>query len=273
MDKHKLHKLQERYPFTEEELEILVRSHELLKDTEDQDGFLMKLARASPYQFFFLPGNELRERVTWIEDHILPPGFTNELRAAISVDAFVEYANQGQAKSLERFLEGIADTGRRGSKEALRLLFRLVDQPQPEELADFCIRLAIASEALVTAVLDKDATLKKLDSMAPVTDALTNSLLKSCEGTVLSQEVFISWAEENFAMLSAPLSTFVHGVLFHGHPYPKARIPYNQPKLDSDSFLLEDPTSSSLLTALSFTSPHFGGKVRRFFKVLKVIIR
>ena len=90
-DIHKLRKLQERYPFTEEELEILVRCHE---DETEQD-FLLKFARASPYQFFFLPGDELKDRVNWIEDHILPPGFPNQLHAAISVDPFVQYANQG----------------------------------------------------------------------------------------------------------------------------------------------------------------------------------
>lgn len=263
-DIHKLRNLQERYPFTEEELEILVRSHDLLQDPEDQDDFLMKLARASPYQFFFLPGNELRERVTWIEDHLLPPGFANELRAAISVDAFVEYANQGQEKSLERFLEGIADTGRRGTKEALRLLFRLIDQPQPEELMDICMRLAIASDAFVTPSLDKEATLKKLDSMVPGTEALTRSLASNCVEKPLTEQTFIHWAEENFPMLSAPLSTFIHVLLFHGQPYPKNRVAYIPPKLDTNSFLFEHPTTSPSMMALTMTSYHFGGKVRSY---------
>jgi hypothetical protein len=263
-DMHKIRNLQERYPFSQEELEILVRCHDLLENPEDQDDFLMKLALASPYQHFFLPGDELRERVTWIEDYLLPPGFANELRAAISVDAFVEYANQGCEKSLERFLEGIANTGRRGVKEVLGLLFRFVDQPQPAELTVNCVRLAIASEALAAPILDKEATLTKLDELAKTSDALTRSLASNCVETLLTQQIFVNWAEENFPLFSAPLSTFIHRLLFHGGPYPEARIAYTPPKLDTSSFLFEDPSTSPSLMALSLTSPQFGGKVRRY---------
>ena len=56
----------------------------------------------------------------------------------------MEYANQGEEKSLERFLEGIADTGRRGTKEALRVLFRLLNE-------DLVHRLYVADERQINA--------------------------------------------------------------------------------------------------------------------------
>lgn len=259
---HRVKKLEERYPFTADELEILCRCHDHLKNEVDQDDFLMKLAQSSPYQFFFLPGDELRTRVYWIEDHILPPGFANQLRAAVDMDAFVEYANQGEEKSLERFLEGVADTGRRGSKESLRFIFRLLDQPEPEELIDICVRLAVASDVLVTPVLQKEDTKQKLENMQSATESMAQSLRDACapEGK-LTPQIFSDWAELNFPMLHAPLATFVHNLLFHGHPFPTARIPYVYPQLDKESRVLDNPSQNPSLLALSMTATNFGGKV------------
>ena len=128
-----IHKLEERYPFNEEELEILVRCHDNIGESnkkcierdEDNPSFLVKLALASPYSYFFLPGDSpMRSRVNWIEEHVLPPGFSNELRAAMACVPFVEYANQGiNDKPLERFVEGVACTGRPGKHAECRLVF------------------------------------------------------------------------------------------------------------------------------------------------------
>jgi hypothetical protein len=264
VDIHKLKKLEERYPFNLEELEILVLCHEKLQNPKDSDGddFLLKLAHASPYTFFFLPGDELKKRVDWIEDQVFPAGFASQLRSAVSVDTFVEYANQAQDKSLERFLEGVADTGRRGSKEALRVMYRLLDQPEPEELMDICVRLVVASEALVTPNLDENSTLMKLESLSPASQAMSESLKKACDGKTLDQRTFVNWAEENFPMLFAPLSTFVHGLLFHGRAFPKSRIPYEFPKPDTKSNIFTSSKDLPQLFVLSLTSQHFGGKVR-----------
>ena len=255
-----IHNLEDRYPFNEAELEILVRCHDHVSNVGDKSDFIMKLALASPYSYFFLPGDAMADRVLWIEDYILPAGFANELRAATSTDAFVEYANQGEEKSLERFIEGVADTGRRGTKEALRVLYRLVDEPQPEELADFCIRLAVASETLVAPNFNKSAVLEKLEALQPTAEALSASLTDFCKGNPLTSKMFILWAEEKFPMLSSPLSSFVQNLLFHGHDFPRALVPYHFPQLEhaSDVFNLQ---YSPELVSLSFTSTLFGGKV------------
>ena len=258
---HRIKKLQERYPFTADELEILCRCHDHLKNQGDQDDFLMKLVQTSPYQFFFLPGDEMRSRVDWIESFILPPGFANQLRAAVSMDSFVAYANQGEGSSLEHFLEGVANTGRRGSKEALRFIYRL-DQPEPEGLVDICVRLAVASDALVTSILDKEATLQKLENWQSATESMAQSLRKVCsDETALTSTTFVEWAETTVPMLYAPLSTFVHNLLFHGHPFPSPRLPYASPQLDVDSRVLPNANHNPLLLTLSMTSASFSGKV------------
>ena len=258
---HRIKKLEERYPFTAEELEILCRCYDHLKNEKDPDDFLMKLAQASPYQTFFLPGDELRHRVTWMEECILPPGFSNQLRAAMAVDPFVEYANQGEERSLERFLEGVANTGRRGSREALRFMHRLLDQPTPEELADLCVCLAIASETLLTPILAKEATLLQLQNMQSAKESLARSLRSACPEGHVTPLLFIEWAEFNFPLLSTPLTTFVHDLLFHVHPYPTTCIPYVPPKLDMESRVLTNASQNPMLMALSMTSEQMGGKV------------
>jgi hypothetical protein len=227
------------------------------------------LALASPYTFFFLPeehpGDAMRDRVSWIEDYVLPAGFANEFRAAISIDAFVEYANQGEDKPLERFIEGVADTGRRGTKEALRVMYNLVDEPQPREIADFAVRLAVASNLLVAPMVNKEATMAKLEAFETSVDTLAESLTEFCGNSPLSLQLFQDWAEEKFPMLSAPLSTFVHNLLFHGHAYPKERIPYQCARLDQPSDVFVNPCTTPELVTVSFTSPKFGGKWKRLY--------
>jgi hypothetical protein len=222
-----IHKLQERYPFDEEEVEILVRCHNEIEGNKDnEEDFLIRLALASPYSYFFLPGDELRDRVTWVEDHVLPMGFASQLRAAISADPFVTYANEGEEKSLERFLEGIADTGRRGPKEALRVLYEIAgDSPSAEELVGLCFRLAIACDALTNPTLDKKVCLKMTEGIETSTRPLMLSLTSACkdEGSI-ARKSFIEWAEASLPLLSSPLSTFVHHLIFHRIPFPAGKF-------------------------------------------------
>ena len=257
-----IHKLQERYPFNEEELEILVRCHDRIRDAVNNDDYLMQLATSSPYTYYFLPGEEMKERINWLEDRVLPMGFPNKLRAAVSADPFVAYANEGEVKSLERFLEGIADTGRRGPKEALHILYEIVgDEPTAEELIDLCFRLSVASGAMVVPNLDKEACLQRIvdaeNKIRPLVRSLNNA--KHKDG-IITRKIFVEWAETTVPLLSAPFSTFVHRLLFHSSPYPKARVPYSHPKLDNASDIFTNPDCPSLFS-LSLTTRHFSGKV------------
>lgn len=260
-----IHKLEERYPFNEAELEILVRCHEHVQQASDSndESFLMILALSSPYSHYFLPNDtQGAERVRFLEDNVLPAGFANELKAAISTDAFVEYAHQHQDKSLERFIEGVADTGRRGSKQALTVLYNLMggnaDEVKAYELIDVCYRLAIASEAMTSPNLEREACLQKTVQIDSVVQAMAESLER--EGD-LTLNTFLAWAERSFPMLSTPLSTFVHHLLFHEHPYPQARIPFQPPILNQASDVFKDCSSEALLTTLGLATPLCGGKV------------
>jgi len=273
-----IHKLEERYPFKEEELEVLVRCHDNLQQETDKNDFLLKLALASPYSHYFLPGNEMRSRVEWIENHVLPQGLANELRAAISADAFVDYANQGSSKSLERFLEGVADTGRRGAKEALKVLYDIGGgggdgEAKASDLVDVTLRLAVASDVLEEPNYNKEEVLARLQDIDEVVRSVSLSLVSRAaahpeekeagvgSGSLVLRQPFIAWAEDTYPMFSAPLSTFVHNLLFHGHSYPPSRIPFVVPRLDHASDVLLNRNKPLALTALSLASPNLGGKV------------
>jgi hypothetical protein len=269
-----IHKLEERYPFNEEELEILVRCHDQMGERTNED-FLLSLALASPFAYYFLPGDEMRARVTWIENMILPMGFASQFRAAISADPFVTYANEGESKSLERFLEGVADTGRRGPKEALRVLYDIVvDFPTAEEIIDVCFRLVIACDALTAPTLDKKAYLQRVQGAETAIEPLVRSLASASKEVTITKICFVEWAEKTLPMLSSPLSTFVHHLIFHQIPYPATRLHYMHPQLadHSDIFNNHSDGVDPLLLSLSLTSLDLSGKVRYNSKALLVFL-
>jgi hypothetical protein len=273
--------LEQRYPFTELEMEILVRCYENLVHHEaatgttgpasagagdDSPSFLMGLALASPYSHYFLPEDECgQSRLAFLENKVLPAGFSNRLRAAISAgDAFVEVANQHQDEGLERFLEGVADTGRRGSKQALAVLYQLAGGSESAakafDIMDACYRVALASEVLEAPSFDKNACLAKVKQLGPVVQDVSELLERHCEQD-FTLTAFVDWAESRFPMLSAPLSTFVHHLLFHEHPYPEGRIEYQLPVMDQKSDVFTEE-SSTMLTTMCLTSASCNNKVR-----------
>lgn len=219
-----LNKLADRYPFDVNEIEQLVRCHSALLDMKNADSFLTKIALSSPYSYFFLPGDEMRRRVEIVEDKILPSGFASSLRAAMSVDLFVDCANEGQDRSLERFLEGVADCGQRGHKEALRIIWDCCsyasdfeDKIEPKTIIDLCYRLAFAADVIISQDADATAIVAKLESEHDgACLALEGSLALAGEGGYVTKENFFNWAETMAPMLSSTLSTFMHNLLFHG---------------------------------------------------------
>jgi hypothetical protein len=219
-----LNKLADRYPFDVNEIEQLVRCHSALLDMKNADSFLTKIALSSPYSYFFLPGDEMRRRVEIVEDKILPSGFASCLRAAMSVDLFVDCANEGQDRSLERFLEGVADCGQRGHKEALRIIWDCCsyasdfeDKIEPKTIIDLCYRLAFAADVIISQDADAAAIVAKLESEHDgACLALERSLVLAGEDGYVTKENFFNWAETMAPMLSSTLSTFMHNLLFHG---------------------------------------------------------
>lgn len=196
-----INKLAERYPFDDSELEQLIRCHAALLDMKNTDSFLTKIGMSSPYSYFFLPGNEMRRRIELIEDKILPVGFGSCLRAAMSVDQFVDCANEGDL-SLERFLEGVADCGQRGHADALRVIWdcctyigQFEDKLAPSDIVDLCYRLALAAEVVISPDADSDAIVARLESEH---DGACSSLEKSLalagdENGMVTKQQFFDW--------------------------------------------------------------------------------
>ncbi|KAL7457440.1 hypothetical protein ACHAWC_009051 [Mediolabrus comicus] len=259
-----LNKLADRYPFDVNEIEQLVRCHSALLDMKNADSFLTKIALSSPYSYFFLPGDEMRRRVEIVEDKILPSGFASCLRAAMSVDLFVDCANEGQDRSLERFLEGVADCGQRGHKEALRIIWDCCsyasdfeDKIEPKTIIDLCYRLAFAADVIISQDADATAIVAKLESEHDgACLALERSLALAGEGGYVTKENFFNWTETMAPMLSSTLSTFMHNLLFHGK-WLKHRLNFvlfQYPKLDQHSDIFEAMHHPNLF-ALACTSP------------------
>lgn len=263
IDLTKLHELQERYPFNDAEMEILIRCYESIhNECYHHEGFLVKLALASPYSYFFLPGNEMRRRVTWIEDQILPRGFSDRLESAMNADVFVEYANQGIDLTLESFLEGVARTGRRGYLAALHMIFDLVPQPTSRSIADMCIRLSVAAEIVTDSNFDENSYMARLDNLESAIDAIDMSLATFVGQEAVTKYEFVQWAQKSFPLLSTPFSTFVHNLLLHGHAYPHYQVSHSRPRLVEDSHVFSSDMKETAPLVLSFLSPQLGGKVR-----------
>ncbi len=268
-----LHALQERYPFTEPELEILVRCHEQLR--AEEQSFLVTLATASPYSVFFLPDYTAVDRVTWLEEHVLPAAFSHQLHTAL-LKADGEYA----LPSLERFLESIANTGRRGPREALHVLYRCVEGSiDPEAaVADLVVRLALATQLWYRPeVPDTDVFVPEFQEYhQPTIHRMTDNLrnftnqrheqrneTKSSHITSLTEHIFIEWSEEMFPLLYLTLTSLVQSLLFHGlhanaeestvHANMSLGLP--EPNLPSEIF------TPSIAMPLAWMDPSLSGKV------------
>jgi len=264
-----LKKLAERYPFDVEELEQLIRCHAALLDNKNTDTFLTKIGMSSPYSYFFLPGNEMRRRIEIVEDKILPQGFGSCLRAAISVDLFVDCANEGDL-SLERFLEGVADCGQRGHAEALRVIWDICsymaefeDRIQPRLIIDLCYRLGLAAVVLVSPDADDKTIIAKLEcEHEGACSSLEKSLSIAGEDGLVTKKQFFDWAETMAPQISTTLSTFMHNLLFHGKMKHKLNfVPFQLPLLDQRSDIFDGKHTPNMF-ALACTSPSIAGPVR-----------
>ncbi|KAL7462055.1 hypothetical protein ACHAXS_002454 [Conticribra weissflogii] len=207
----------------------------------------------------------MRRRIELIEGQILPCGFGSCLRAAMSVDLFVDCANEGGDISLERFLEGIADCGQRGHKEALKIIWLCCsagvdNELEPSRIIDLCFRLGFSS---VSPDADAHGIVARLESEH---DSACESLEKSLAAAgnmygMVTKQQFMEWAELTAPQISSTLSTFMHNLLFHGK-WLKHRlnfVPFEYPKLDQKSDIFEGVHPPNLF-ALACASPQMGGK-------------
>ncbi|KAL7509121.1 hypothetical protein ACHAXN_006156 [Cyclotella atomus] len=207
----------------------------------------------------------MRRRIELVENNILPQGFGSCLRAAMSVDLFVDCANEGEDLTLERFLEGVADCGQRGHKEALRVVWDCAsylggfeDELKPSVIVDMCYRLAFAA---VSPNADAQAIIAKLESEHDgACLPLEKSLAQFGQKGLVQRENFVEWAEMMVPQLSSTLSTFMHNLLFHTKytTHHLNFVPFKYPKLDQTSSIFGGVHCSNLF-ALAVTSPLMGG--------------
>ena len=269
----------DRYPFDEKEIEILLRCHKDLLATDRSGSFLNLLAHCSPYAFFFLPGDEFKTRIDLIEGAILPAGFGARLKEAIFSDCFPEVAHSLENnRYLEKFLEGVADCGRRGEREALRVLFDCcakvegdddekedVEKVVASDVIALCHRLSVASDIFIRPSIDKKKLQDHLDNDAVVIDPLAKSLSAFAGGmNNITKADFINWADEKFPMMAFTVLAFVQNLIFHGKPIPPGKVPYKDPVLDqaTDVFASKD---SPLLFALACMTPKLAGVWHRLY--------
>ena len=270
--------LSDRYPFDEHELEILLRCHESLLATDRSGSFLNLLAHCSPYAFFFLPGDEFKTRIGMIESTILPDGFGARLKDAIFSDCFPEAAHSLENnRYLEKFLEGVADCGRRGEREALNVLFDCCakvegdgvekgsDKVAAHDIVALCYRLSVASDVLIRPSIDQKALSNHLQDDAVIIKPLAMSLAAFANGMeYVTRAQFIEWADENFPMIAFTTLTFMQNLIFHGKPNPPGKVSYKHALLDqpTDVFTTKD---SPLLFALASMTPKMGGVWHRLY--------
>lgn len=265
-----IHKLEDRYPFNEEELEILIKCQSDLASTDHPGSFLNKLAHCSPYAFFFLPGDPIKNRVDLIEDYILPAGFGERLKDAIFSDAFPEIAHSVENQALlETFIEGVADCGRRGPREALRVLFDCVagagnNEAVARDAITLCYRLSVAADILVEPKVDEEALNAHLLNDSVAVDPLTRSLSAAAGNKdVVTRTEFVEWADSNVPIMSFTILTFMQNIIFHGKPIPAGKTPYKGPVLDQATNVLQK--DSPLLFGLGSMTPKMGGIWHRLY--------
>ena len=243
-----LERLQDRYPFSEPELEILLRSSCSCASQQDGD-FLLTLAQSSPYATFFLPGDEMRHRIEWLQEHVLPPHFSERLGAAVSQD-------EGEEQSDEQacFLEGMSQaTGRRGVKEALSILYQVGG-------VETACRLAVAAPTLIAPTFEPSLLERQVADVESIVTGLTASLqASSCEDNP-DRRAFVAWAERDYPQLAAALATFVHHLVFHRQSSPRP-LRYIPPSLEQSSAIFRGDNDSRWLP-LVLSSSVLGGTVR-----------
>ena len=270
-----IHQLEERYPFFDtHEIQILMRCHESLSKSAPDDDFLLQMALASPYAHFFLPGDEMKDRIGWIEKDILPTGFAKDIESSVSIDVSEEESDDthlmiaSSSASLERFIEDVADAGGfRGKREAFHALCRLSGKDSsPNHIIQLAISLAVADEALMAPNLDKEAAPQKAQKFQPLIDAMTQEASLYLQSHTPSDNTFLTWMEKNFPLLTAPLSSFVHHLLFHEHPSPRDAgvLPFQLPILDKETDVFVGKSANHLM-ALSFMKNDLGGPWHRVY--------
>ena len=271
-----LTEVSERLPFTDNELQMLRKCHQLVFHFHplSDNSVLVKFARASMLDN--LDPSEVADRIDKVrtcEESILPNEFPKNLLSAL---LGVELIGTHDTKDhLFQFLEGLAECGRRSPQNVLKIIFHCCcsekNVSEPLSLINLCYRLSIASDYLSNANLGANASVPMLDPphamVASLKDAIVLSngqtLSANTKNATIDFETFEIWADINAPNLHATLGTFIHFLLFYNAPFPVSKHPFILPTLSTKTSSICEKRETRILFEFASMSPHLGGKVRR----------
>ena len=266
-----LKEVSQRFPFTDEELQLLIKCHQLVFYSTNihplsDDSFLVKLCRASILDNSDpLTVEEKLAKVRTCEDNILPVGFSDLLLKSL-LNVYLIGVHD-RKDHLFQFLEGLAECGRRSPRNALKIIFRCCSggehMSKPLLLIDLCYRLSIASEYLINPLLNGNSSIPIFDPPAGMVASLTDAIVLSngkrqpldSRCNMIDFDAFEIWADINAPFIHATLGTFIHYICFHAASFPLTKQPFNLPKFqksDSSIFNTEDTSILFEIACMSF---------------------
>ncbi len=261
----------EKFGFDEGEVEILLRCHHSLTSPKDREGSFLNhlLAHSFPYVFFFLPYDEIKNRINLVENHILPKAFGEKLKKAI----FPAKGDESEADAIELLLKGVADCCKGDADETLGVLFDCSKGPDetvdPKDIIQLSYQLSISSEVLVSPNIDENRVLT-LSQHPLVLHGLTNSLFDAAtkRGGKVTKQIFVEWSKRCVPHLGAVLQGFIYNLVFHGKSSHSQTPPFTNPELLDSSKIFNENNAGNLF-AISCMSPDLGGKWRRLFSSME----
>lgn len=268
-----------KYPFDEKELEIILRCHHSIVDNVKDDkkrSFLSTLAHAFPYVFFFLPKDEVENRINLIEEYILPHGFGERLEETLFpfYSAFGRGFTQNsetENKSIESLIKSMAKCCKGDANETLGTIFDCCCDSngtvQAETIIQLCYQLSVAATILVAPKIDVKR-IKNFPSELTHPVGLTNSLTHMVQDAAVTKFLFVSWGLHCAPHIGSTLSAFIYNLVFHGKSKHSKLSPFSFPTIYDSSAIFSD-SESWVLFAISCMSPDLGGEWHRLFSSSK----
>lgn len=252
-----------KYGFTNEEIDIILRSHDnlskALSENRNVDGsefFLHTLAHSSS------SAEEINTRMNRIIFCILPQQFSQRLWKKHFLDSFLPYDTD---KSLHHFISKLAECGgRSGSEKSLSILFDCCcsDDDSSDVVVDayslirLCYLLTVASRVLLLPLCDigDSYALIRMEEGFHIRQ-LGDFFLKyskknhtNDQVNSISKDQFLEIAGRYTPMLYHTLSTFVDTLIFHGKESSEEKIKIFQvPNFHDCSEILECTSSAGFL--------------------------
>lgn len=259
-----INKWSKKYPFDEGEIEIILRCHDSVRSQEG-GSFLNVLAHSFPYVFFFLPNDEIQNRISLVENHILPKNFGNKFKRTV----FPMIDSGDDSEAIELSIAGVAKSYKGDTMDTLGVIFDCCtddgETAEPEDIITLCYQLSIASKVLVEPRIDEKriiALAKQPLHLHGLVSSLAN--MKKSEGSKITKDMFVSWGLNCVPHIGSTMAGFVHHLVFHKRLSNFEHSPFSNPEINDYSSIFTDASAGNLF-AISCMSPDLGGKWRRIF--------